>query len=125
MNGRVTGMATSLFILVTSSSASSPIPSSTPRPIPSPSPDLNRDSDGDGFKDSLEVYMGTNPNLACGINAWPPDFDNNGKVTGVDISAVVGHNGTSDTRYDLNGDGKVDTADIDIVKGLYGKSCTP
>jgi len=97
-----------------------PAPSITP----SPTSDPNADSDGDGFKDSLEVYMGTNPNLSCGVNAWPPDFDNSRQVDISDVLAVAQHNGTSDRRYDLNRDGKVDTADVGIVQStFYGKTC--
>lgn len=101
----------------------SPFFSPTPIATSSASPDLNRDSDGDGFKDSLEVYLGTNVNLACGINAWPPDFNNDGLVRTSDISAVVAKYGTTEVRYDLNGDGRVTTADITAEQSYYGRDC--
>ena len=100
------------------------IPGPAPSVAPSPIPDPNADSDGDGFKDSLEVYMGTNPNLACGTNAWPPDINNDRKVDLFnDIAAIINKNGTNERRYDLNADGNIDVNDTEIVKSYYDKSC--
>lgn len=109
----------------------SPIPTPTPtiKPSPTPTPTVNPqiDSDGDGFSNVREIYMGTDPFDNCSNNAsasaYPPDFDNNKVVRTADISAVVAKYGTTDHRYDLNGDGRVTIADISIVRSYYGKDC--
>jgi plastocyanin len=49
-----------------------------------------QDSDGDGWSDAAESIIGTNPLLKCGMDAWPVDFNNDGSVTGFDLSAVAG-----------------------------------
>ena len=36
----------------------------------------NFDSDADGFTNGVESYAGTNPSLACGVDAWPADINN-------------------------------------------------
>ncbi len=47
------------------------------------------DHDKDGFSDSAEFYIGTDPYDNCPDSstdaAWPPDFDNNGRVEQKDI----------------------------------------
>ena len=88
------------------------------------------DTDGDGFSNYLENKIGTDPNYKCiipnGISAWPPDLDNSRQVDISDVVAVVQKVGTNQARYDLNVDGKVDTADVGTVqKTYYFKSCTP
>ena len=88
----------------------------------------NLDTDHDGFKDSDEVKIGTDLNKVCGENAWPVEFNNDGKVTVTDMNAVIGKIGTESTpgynRYDLDLDGKVTTQDVDIVKEYYGRTCS-
>lgn len=85
---------------------------------------IDLDTDGDGFSDSLENYIGTNPNVSCGFNAWPLDFDNNRAVTVVDIFAVAAKFGTTDPRFDLNGDGGVNLQDIFKVSQSFGQTCS-
>ena len=86
--------------------------------------DAGADSDGDGFKNSIEQYIGTNPNLKCGVNAWPPDINNDKYVNLFDdILAVAYRVGSNNPRYDLNGGGKVDSADVNIVASYFGKTC--
>lgn len=101
-------------------------PSVVVSPKPSPFTEIAAaDSDNDGFKDSQEVYMGTNPKLACGTNAWPPDVDDNGTIDlFYDVFTVASANGTNSKRYDLNQDGKVDKADAEIVSSYFGKTCS-
>jgi len=89
----------------------------------------NLDSDNDGFSDAIEQYIGTNPYLACGVNAWPPDFNNDGKVNGADYQMLSQHSGSSlgqtkySVRFDLNVDGKIDIKDYFVWKNYNGKKC--
>ena len=81
------------------------------------------DTDTDGFSNQLENYINTDPNYKCGINAYPPDFNNDKLVRIQDINAIVKKYGTTDRRYDLDRDGKVTVADINIEKSYYYKDC--
>lgn len=56
------------------------------------------DPDCDGWTTADENFMGTNPNLACGVSAWPPDFN--------------------DDRF-------VNVFDLGILKAFFFVSCTP
>lgn len=99
----------------------------TPTPTPTPRPTL--DTDGDGFTDFVEGYMGTDANLACGVNAWPPDLNNDGVVDSLDTTLIQGRYLTKvgdanyEKRYDLNADGLINTLDLALVGKYYGKSC--
>ncbi len=89
----------------------------------------NPDNDADGFSNTVEQYVGTNPNLACGANSWPPDFDNDGVVSILDLSRLASHYGTKvgdagySARFDLNGDGAINIIDLSIVAGYFLKQC--
>jgi hypothetical protein len=87
---------------------------------------VNNDEDRDGFADSVELYLGTDPYRACGPNAWPPDFDNNGVVNILDVllfKPKISPN-PYDKRYDLNTDGKVDILDVLLMKLYINKRCS-
>lgn len=88
---------------------------------------LAKDTDNDGFSNGREKTMGTDLLASCSNNsshaAWPPDFNNDGKIRISDINAVVAKYGTTIPRYDLNGDGRVNTPDISIVVSYYGRDC--
>ncbi|MDP3703989.1 MAG: hypothetical protein Q8R78_06335 [Candidatus Omnitrophota bacterium] len=49
---------------------------------------FENDGDGDGFSASAEFYLGTRANQACatapGDDAWPPDLNRDGRVTTAD-----------------------------------------
>lgn len=88
------------------------------------------DTDSDGFSNTLEAYMGTNPNLACGVNAWPPDFDNSTKVEYGDFIIFLDHYKTVigdanyGKRYDLTADGKINEDDYNVINISYwNKRC--
>jgi hypothetical protein len=93
----------------------------------------NQDSDADGFTNGVESYAGTSPSLACGIDAWPADIDNDGFSDATDIAAFTGHFGEpvgpppdTPVRYDITPnrpDGFVDISDISRLTGLFGQSC--
>lgn len=87
------------------------------------------DTDKDGFSDIVENYVGTDPSKSCGVNAWPPDFDNNGKVGLADNTQLSLHwntiagDGKYDKRFDLNMDGRVGLADLNILTVNWNKLC--
>lgn len=85
---------------------------------------VSADTDKDGFSDTLEYNLGTNSNLACGPNSWPPDFNNDKTVNTLDLAQMAQHYGTSDRRYDLNMDGIVNGLDLNILSSYYLKSCS-
>ena len=87
------------------------------------------DSDKDGFSDTVEQYLGTNPSVACGVDAWPPDFDNSRKVDIVDVGAIKllmntqAGDGKYNPRFDLNTDGKIDLIDVGATRPYFNKTC--
>lgn len=91
------------------------------------------DSDKDGFINSRENKIGTDPNYACktptGVNAWPPDVNNDGTVNTLDQSAIAGifnariGDSRYNRRYDLNADGAINSADLGLDASYNGKSC--
>jgi len=98
-------------------------------------------TDNDGFTDVVELYLGTDPNLACSVtttvndepvDAWPPDFNDN-QIVGIDdIFAVsgrfnlkVGDPGYS-PRYELaSQNGEIGIDDIFAVSGRFNETCLP
>lgn len=50
----------------------------------------------------------------------PGDLDGDGKVDGADLGLLLGLWGTNDAGADLNGDGKVDGGDIGLLLGSFG-----
>lgn len=90
------------------------------------------DTDEDGFLDTVEEYIGTDPNSSCGVDTWPPDYDNSGKVDYGDFTILLNHwngkigNTKYDKRYDLAADGKIDYDDFVIIQNLWNKrKCAP
>ena len=92
------------------------------------------DIDGDGFDENAELYMGTSPWHACTAapgkhDAWPPDVNNDGRVTIADVLALKSAFGaqTGDSNYtarlDLTADGRISIADVLIMKDPFGSSC--
>lgn len=87
------------------------------------------DTDGDGFSDMVETNAGTDINKKCGaggINAFPPDVNNDGHVNVLDLSLVaqVITNHTYRARYDINASGSVDTIDLQRVAAFNYATCT-
>jgi len=92
------------------------------------------DSDVDGFSDQIEVATGTLVNDPCGVDAWPPDINNNTFVDVIaDITTIAGNTFQSvppaPARQDIAPDppngtiGVID--DLARVAGLFGQSCGP
>lgn len=91
------------------------------------------DSDGDGFSDKAEKYMGTKVYVACGSNAWPPDFNDDRVINTTDVSRVlppVFGSKVGDPLYskrlDLTANGEIDKSDVDLLglDGYFGQTCT-
>ena len=94
--------------------------------------ELFDDSDGDGFPDIHEAEMGTDPDDDCGTNAWPPDINDDGYVTGGgDILLYRGKINNcwpssvyiDNVRLDMNADRCLDDTDVGIVSKYIGQSC--
>jgi parallel beta-helix repeat protein len=89
------------------------------------------DDDNDGWSDVAEYSMGTNPVVACGINAWPPDINSDGLVDMIgDVVPLVGQYGRSvppgPTRYDTAPDPPdrlIDIFDIVRMAGFFSQHC--
>lgn len=83
----------------------------------------DKDYDFDGFNDSVERYLGTNVRNKCGLNAWPPDFNSDGKVNTIDQQLIGDNYTTRNLRYDLDLDGAVTILDITRFNTYIGKTC--
>ncbi len=75
--------------------------------------------------------MGTHPALACGANAWPPDFDDSATINIIDAGELrpVFNSLQGDGRYlarkDLNADTQINIIDVGALRPVFGKSCAP
>lgn len=84
----------------------------------------DNDLDKDTFNDTLERWMTTDVRYNCGgPNAWPPDFDGNGKVNQIDQNTLAANFNTTNVRYDFNKDSKVNALDLYIHSKYLGKTC--
>jgi Calcineurin-like phosphoesterase len=90
----------------------------------------NFDSDADGFTNGVESYAGTNPTLACGVDAWPADINNDGFSDIFDIVPLTNNFGVSvppaPARHNISPDrpdGFVDIFDIVRMANTFAKSC--
>ncbi len=88
------------------------------------------DDDDDGTADTIENFLGTDPNVACGVNAWPPDTTDNGTVNAGDFGILVdswqkssGEDGYIQ-RADLSGNGTVNAGDLGPIAETWQLSCT-
>lgn len=88
------------------------------------------DSDNDGFDNETEVAIGTLPNVVCsqnGLDAWPPDFNKDGKVDSQDDTLFKQQYGKFrkyNKRYDLTANGSINKKDRQVFLSFLGKNCT-
>ena len=106
------------------------------------------DSDGDGFSNSVETYLGTDPNRACPatpaandepVDTWPPDFDDNQVINIIDLTQLMppyfgstaqnpdtNNDGNPEytPRRDLVPDGVINIIDVNkLLPPVYGSNC--
>jgi hypothetical protein len=88
---------------------------------------LDADTDRDGFSNLAENYYGADLLASCPESrlhtAWPPDQNNDGVVSVVDVLSILGRFRSPNHRFDLNMDGTVAAVDILYELAYYGKSC--
>jgi hypothetical protein len=91
------------------------------------------DDDCDGWSTDDEGSIGTDPNLACSTDNWPPDFDGSHIVDIFDVSALappVFFSETGDPDYtarrDIGPDGIIDIFDVSMMAPpIFFATCTP
>ena len=96
-----------------------------PWPVPADDPDC------DGFSTADENFIGTDPNLACGADAWPPDHNSDGLISISDVLLMKASFGATspddpiyNARRDLNPDGKISISDVLTMKAFFDQECT-
>jgi len=89
------------------------------------------DPDCDGWNTTDEIFITTTATDACGVNAWPPDFNDDTFVNIFDINILkpaffsTGPNLPYQKRLDLNPDNFINIFDINRLKPMFFLSCTP
>ncbi len=94
-------------------------------PVPADDPDC------DGFTTGDEGFIGTDANSACGVAAWPPDFNDSNDVDVFDVNILkpaffsTPPGPPYDVRLDLLPDSSIDIFDVNLIKQVFFLSCTP
>ncbi len=85
------------------------------------------DADCDGFTSADEQVITTLPLVACGLNAWPVDFDNNQLIDITDVLTLKPVFGSTvpptSPRLNLVIDGFIDISDVLTLKPFFGAGC--
>ncbi len=111
------------------------------------------DSDCDGYsatnfvvQRASEAFLGTDPTDKCAdtstwfdergpdfgepLSPWPPDINDDGKMTLSDALAyapvwntISGQDANYTARYDLNGDGKITVSDVLSMAPFFNQFC--
>jgi len=91
---------------------------------------LGCDADSDGWSDGAEASIGTNPALACGVDAWPADINNDGLSDIFDIVYLTNNFAVSvppaPSRQDIAPDppdAMVDIFDISKMASFFAQHC--
>ena len=88
------------------------------------------DDDNDKYRDALEVLLQTAPRLACGADAWPPDFNSDGRVDVLDVLILLksypslGGQPRFNLRVDLVNDQLINALDFTRWKMSFYRSCS-
>ena len=89
------------------------------------------DDDCDGWTTADESLLGTDPDLACGVGAWAPDFDDSTDVNIFDINLMkpaffsTAPDPPYDARLDVVPNGNISVLDLTRMKPFFFLSCTP
>ena len=91
------------------------------------------DDDCDGWSAADEIFIGTNPNLACSFDNWPPDFNGDHVVNIFDINALrppvifsTAPGPPYQTRFDLQPDGVINIFDVNRMRPpIFNATCIP
>jgi len=107
-------------------------PTRTPTPTVQPGSACPGDSDCDGWSDAAEARIGTSSVLACSadsvrdnesLDAWPPDFNDDGVSDMADVLTFKAQFGHHSPRWDLNLDGAVNLSDVIMLAPTFGHAC--
>jgi hypothetical protein len=92
-----------------------------------------KDSDADGFTNGVESFAGTQPFVACGVEAWPADINNDTFSDMFDVVSLVNYYAkpvgpppNAPPRYDIapnTPDGFVDIFDVSKIANKFGQRC--
>jgi hypothetical protein len=89
------------------------------------------DDDCDGWSSDDEGFISTDPDAACGTEAWPPDLNDSQMVNILDINIMkpaffsTAPNPPYDVRLDVRPDSSINILDINLMKPAFFVSCTP
>ena len=89
--------------------------------------DAAGDEDCDGFTTTDESAIGTDPLVACGAGAWPPDITDSQAVDFLDLNAIVPllfQPAAGNERFNLSVDGNIDFFDLNAIVPLLFQSCS-
>jgi hypothetical protein len=93
-----------------------------------PRPIATEDPDCDGYSTDDETYFGTDPLSQCGVDAWPPDHNDDGSINIADPLYLKFYFGQSvppaAPDADLLRDGSINIADVLRHKLYFGYSCS-
>jgi len=85
------------------------------------------DVDCDGFTSADETVITTLPLVACGVNAWPPDFDDSMLIDITDVLTLKPVFGApvppTSSRFNLVIDAVIDISDVLTLKPFFGAGC--
>jgi hypothetical protein len=85
------------------------------------------DCDGNGIADECEIASGelsdSDLDGIPDLCACPGDLNGDSRVDTADLGALIGQFGMHGTPADLNGDGVVDQADLGLVLERFGQEC--
>ncbi|MDO8615106.1 MAG: thrombospondin type 3 repeat-containing protein [Dehalococcoidia bacterium] len=85
------------------------------------------DDDCDGFSSTNEIAIGTDPLVACGPGAWPPDITDSQVVDFLDLNAIVPllfQPAAGNERYNLSVNAAIDFLDLNAAVPFLFLSCS-
>ena len=90
--------------------------------------DDDDDDDGTADVDETPGKLGTDPLDNCGVNAWPPDTDDNFQINAGDFGLILFYwqetVTPSSQRADLDTNGVLNAGDFGSILAFWQKACT-